>query len=183
MLKYRVLTAAALLLIILAAMWLLDSPLFACAVVIFFIVAAGEWTALIPIHSLSGRVSYVLLVILALYGAYFLAPLLLLYSALLVWLWAAAAICAYQHDAGLLGWQWPWVKTLTSLVMLTACWKAVILLQAASPVWLLAVFALVWLVDTGAFFPASVGEAMRWPRVLVPKKPGKVFGAAYFYPF
>lgn len=152
MLKYRIVTAIALLLIIVAMMWLLNPPIFAAAVAIFFIIGAAEWTVLIPLKSLCWRLGYTVLVILALYGAYFLSPLPLLCAALLVWLWAAAAICSYQCGASLLGFQWSWIKALTGLVMLVACWKGISLLKAVSPIWLLVVFGLIWLGDTGAFF-------------------------------
>jgi phosphatidate cytidylyltransferase len=152
MLRYRVLTAFVLLLIVVGMICLLNPPVFAAAIAIFFIISAAEWAVLAGINTLFGRLVYVLLVILLLFAAYRLPAAPILAVACLLWLWAIAAVCSYQNGAGLLGFQQVWLKRLSGVVMIVACWKAVVLLQAAAPRWLLMVFILIWLIDTGAYF-------------------------------
>lgn len=153
MLKSRVLTAVILLLIIIAMMWLLQPPVFATVISIFFIISADEWTRLIGVKQIFWRIAYTVLVVAAIGVAYFLPPQPVFYAALLLWLWAAAAVYAYQRDGvSLLGFQNAWVKALAGILMLVACWKSLVWLQTASPLWLLLALCLCWLVDTGAYF-------------------------------
>ena len=152
MLKYRMPTAIVLLMIIFAMMWWLQPLAFAVLISIFFIIAAQEWSKLLPWQSLLWRSVYVFLVILGLIIAYFLPPFPLFCAALLLWLWAAATVFSYQRGGHLLGFQWRWVKALSGVLMLVFCWKAVVWLKTASPIWLLLALALIWLVDTGGLF-------------------------------
>jgi phosphatidate cytidylyltransferase len=152
MLKFRVLTALVLLLIIFAMMWLLKSPVFAAVIAIFFVIGAIEWAGLIGFTSIFSRLIYALILVLCLFGAYFLNPLPLLSLAAVFWLWAAVAVGVYQSRSGLSGFQSIWVKAFCGLLLFTACWRAAVSLQAASPWWLVTVFCICWLSDTGAYF-------------------------------
>ena len=152
MLKYRVITAVVLLLIIFAMMWLLKPPIFAAVISIFFIISAKEWAGLMGLKSLWQQIVYAGLVIVLLFAAYFSPGMPIFCAALAVWIWAAISLFSYQQKGYLLGFHNPWVKGLCGLLLLTACWKGATLLQAASPLWLLWVFGLIWLTDTGAFF-------------------------------
>lgn len=151
MLKYRILTATVLLLIIFSMIWLLKSPWFGVWLAVFFLLSAYEWGILAGLKA-QGSYSYVLCVAFSLYLAYFLSPAYLLSLALLLWLWAAAAIYTYQTNGGLLGFQVFWIKTICGVIMLAACWKASVLLQSVSPMWLVMSFCVCWLADTGAYF-------------------------------
>ncbi len=151
MLKYRILTATVLLLIIFSMIWLLKSPWFGIWIAVFFLLSAYEWGGLVGLKP-QICYSYVLCVAFSLYLAYFLSPLYLLTLALVLWLWAAAAIYTYQIHRGVLGFQIFWIKTICGVIMLAACWKASVLLQSASPWWLLMSYCICWLSDTGAFF-------------------------------
>jgi phosphatidate cytidylyltransferase len=170
MLKSRVLTAIILLLIIVSLIWLLKTPVFAVIVSIFFIISAWEWARLVGLISIFWRFGYVILVILLLFTAYFLSPLPWLYTAFILWLWAAAAIISYQQGGGLLGFQNPWVKGLTGLVMLVACWRSLVVLQAASPWLLLGCLSVCWLADTGAYFAGRRWGAHALAERISPKK-------------
>ncbi len=153
MLKYRILTAIVLLLIILSMMWLLPSWLFSLAVSVFFIISAFEWAGLIGLQSLQGRCAYAFLLCLLLLTSYFLNPFPLLIVACIVWLGAGAVVVACQREFKKAFYlDEPWLKGVCGLLMLTACWKAISILQATSPLWLLISLAVCWLADTGAYF-------------------------------
>jgi phosphatidate cytidylyltransferase len=153
MLKRRVLTAIVLLLLIFAMMCFLKPPIFAVLVMPFYWVSAAEWAKLMGFESLWARGAYTVLIAAALGIAALLPASLLLAASLLCWLWAAAAVCCYQQDGvRLLGFQYPWIPTCTGVLMLAACWKAIVLLQAASPLWLIMALGICWVVDTGAYF-------------------------------
>ncbi len=152
MLKYRVVTAFILLVIIITIVWLLKSPVFAAIIAIFFVIGGWEWARLVGLNSVFWRFGYTFLVTLLIFIAYFCPPVPWFYSAFILWLWAAAAILSYECGGDLLGFQRPWIKALCGLVMLVACWKGVVLLQAASPWWLVIGLGLCWLMDTGAYF-------------------------------
>ncbi len=170
MLKYRVLTAVILLVIILAIVSLLKSPAFAAVIAIFFVVGGWEWARLVGLNSVFWRLGYVFLVILLLFIAYLSSPIPWFYGAFILWLWAAAAIISYECGAGLLGFQLPWIKAACGLVMLVACWKGVVLLQAASPWWLIICLCLCWLADTGAYFTGRHWGAHALAPRISPKK-------------
>jgi phosphatidate cytidylyltransferase len=170
MLKYRLLTAVILLLIIIAIVWFLKSAVFAAVMAIFFVVGGWEWARLVGLNSVFWRLGYTFLVILLLFIAYFCPPAPWFYGAFVLWLWDAAAILSYEYDACLLGFQLPWIKALCGLVMLVACWKGVVLLQAASPWWLIISLCLCWLTDTGAYFAGRHWGAHALAPRISPKK-------------
>lgn len=153
MLKHRVLTALVLLIIILPMMWFLPAWIFSLMVSLFFVVSAFEWAKLIGLQTLQARCAYALMLVLLLLCSYFLAPLPLLIVACLFWLAAGAVVVACQIGSEKAFYlDEPWIKGICGLLMLTACWKAVSILQAASPLWLLISLAICWLADTGAYF-------------------------------
>lgn len=149
---YRVLTALILLLIIFSMMWLLKSPVFAAVIALFFVIGALEWSGLVGLTAVSSRLMYALLLVLCLLGAYFLKPQILLILDLAVWVWGGVAVMRYQAKKQLSGFQSVWVKAVCGLLVLTACWQSAVLLQAISPWWLVTVFCISWLSDTGAYF-------------------------------
>jgi len=170
MLKSRLLTAIVLLAIIFALIFLLKPLYFSIAISIFFIFSANEWAAFIGLSSVFTRLAYIFLVAIGLLATYFLPPLPIFYGAFILWLWAALSISFYERKGMLLGLQNPWIRGLCGLFMLIACWKGVIVLQAASPVWLLLVFVLIWLVDTGAFFAGRRWGVHPLAKHISPKK-------------
>ena len=104
------------------------------------------------LNSVFWRLGYAFLVTLLLFIAYFCPPVPGFMAHLSCGSGLRRLFLAYECDAGLLGFQLPWIKALCGLVMLVACWKGVVLLQAASPWWLIIGLCLCWLTDTGAYF-------------------------------
>ena len=166
MLKYRTMTAFVLLLIIIGMIWLLPAPWFAALAVIFFAVGAWEWSRLVGLHAFYKRCLYFALVLSVIFLAYLIPPDGLLWLGVLVWLWAGASVLSYQRGLNALGFQYPFVKGFCGLWMLAACWKALVILQAASPVWLFLAFVVIWAVDTGAYFSGRRwGHGLLAPRI------------------
>lgn len=180
MLKYRVMTAIVLLLLIIAMMWLLNPPVFALTISIFFVIGAAEWAGLVGLTAIGWRIAYIGLLFLTIFGVSFLPPLILFTAAALVWLWAAAALCAYQRGGYLLGFQHPWVKAGCGLLLLAACWEGTVLLQSLSPEFLLLIFALCWLVDSGAFFAGKRWGSHALASRISPKKTWEGFWGGIF---
>jgi phosphatidate cytidylyltransferase len=152
-LRSRILTASILLIGIIAMIFLTSPLVFSLVVALFFVVAAYEWAGLFGIKNPQAyRLLFVILTLLGIYLFYLLPLLPVLLLALVIWIWGMAAIFSYQKKGELLGLGYSFSKIFCGWLILLCCWKSLTFLQAHLPLWLLLIFCLCWLVDTGAFF-------------------------------
>ncbi|HMM78112.1 MAG TPA: phosphatidate cytidylyltransferase [Gammaproteobacteria bacterium] len=174
-LRSRLLTAAVLggaLVLLVAA----GSPgLLAAVLAVFLALAAWEWGALCGWSRivLCGWVLATLAVAMLLWGA--LAPgaarLALLLATVAGWAAAGAAVAGAERGRAVLPEQ-GLVLALLGWGVLLPLWLSLLWLKTASPLLLLALFALIWLADSAAyFFGRRYGRRRLAPRV----SPGKTW--------
>ena len=185
MLKQRLLSALVMVpLVVLSVLYLQPSG-FAMVLGLVMLVAAWEWSALIPLYGLPARVTYVLVAAVAIGIAWFLARSeffvnSLLWVAMAWWLFVLFWITrpglgrevSSLHAAA---------KSVLGLGLLVSTWLALVVLHSRpdqGPHWVLYVMVLVWIADSGAFFAGrTFGRSKLAPQVSPGKTWEGVFGA------
>lgn len=191
MLKQRILTAAVLIPLALAAIFLLPLPYFGLAITAVLALAAWEWSPLMGVRKLSGRLAYTLLNTVILGALYWLTPIGGIWSAegmvdwlyyiVLVggiwWLLAIALVFNFPRSKSL--WQRSRIFVgAFGILILVPAWVALMSLRSlhydSNPTFggwaVLFVFILVWAADVGAYFAGKrFGRHKLMPNV----SPGK----------
>jgi len=186
-LKARLLSAAIMLPLVVSGVLFLSTPVFAAMLATIMLLAAWEWTHLIPVEQLVLRVVYVLVMAALMWMlwqtglSHFVFPLLLL--ALIWWLCALfwlsrPQLCAVLSPLTVN------IKLLAGALLLLPAWASLVTLHAGGergPVLTLMVMVLVWLADSGAYF---VGRQWGKTKLAPAISPGKtwegVFGGLFF---
>ncbi|SDH48375.1 phosphatidate cytidylyltransferase [Pseudomonas flavescens] len=172
MLKQRIITALILLPIALAGFFLLEGEAFALFIAVVVVLGAWEWARLAGFATQALRVAYAALVALLLYALHgwpALAPWVL---GIGVSWWALATLLVLSYPDSSRYWGGLPGRLLIGLLILLPAWQGLVVLkqwQLAN--WLiLAVMALVWVADIGAYFSGKrFGKRKLAPRV----SPGK----------
>ena len=184
MLKHRVATAAVLIPIMVAAVLLLPVIQLAYLFGIFAVIAAWEWSRLSGFTSLVSRLAYVGIVILIMVNSYhwihefrFLRDILFLvfvgWLFTLVWLAITPAEEILSNAVNV------YTRGLVGLLLLVPCWLALLSIHASGehgPYRLLALFVLVGLADSGAYF---TGKLMGVTKLAPLISPGKTLQGVY----
>ncbi|RUO38207.1 CDP-diglyceride synthetase [Aliidiomarina shirensis] len=191
MLKQRILTAAVLIPLALAAIFLLPLPSFGLAITAVLALAAWEWSPLMGVRNVGGRLAYTALTTVILAAVYWLTPIGgiwstegmvdWLYYIVLIggiwWLLAIALVFNFPRSKAL--WQRSrlFVGAFGILILVPA-WVALMTLRSlnydSNPMFgawaVLFVFVLVWAADVGAYFAGKrFGRHKLMPNV----SPGK----------
>jgi phosphatidate cytidylyltransferase len=152
---------------------------FALVAALAMLIAAWEWSALIPLHHPATRIAYLLLTLfcLAVIWNFAQSELLVdvvLWAALAWWLFvlywitrpALGGEATLAHALG---------KALLGLGLMVSTWLALVVLHSRpdqGPHWVLYALVLVWVADSGAFFAGrQFGRNKLAPRV----SPGKTW--------
>ncbi|WP_201555825.1 phosphatidate cytidylyltransferase [Psychrobacter sp. 72-O-c] len=145
----RIKTAVILIIIVGIALFASQTPiLFAPLLVISVIIAAHEWTKLMPKWRLPARF-VVLVLAVTLVSLMFEVTWVFWWAAsLVIWLMALSWVGKFPTHTNWYGKQ----LALMGVVILTASITAMFYLWQLSPWWLLYVFLLVWCADSGAYF-------------------------------
>ncbi len=179
MLKQRILTAVVLAGLVLAALFGLSTREFAVILGVVVILSAREWATLSGCEA-AGQQAYAGLMLLLLMLVWvvrdqplWFVPILgfsvVLWCALSVWLWRQRAVLAEPVAQGQL--------LLIGLPVLISPWLAMTVLHAqAGPVWVLFLFLIVWVADSGAYF---AGRRWGQQRLAVAISPGKTWEGVY----
>lgn len=165
----RILTAAVLIPLIVVALLVLPPAAAVAAVSLFLIVAAWEWPGFLGWGTLAGRAAYVLIIVLGALVVVQLEPAWLLYAALAWWVLALLWVMRYPTPIP------PAVTFACGLFVLLPPWVAVaylLLHTAAGGAALLAVLAVVWAADIGAYF---AGRGFGRKRLAPAVSPGKTW--------
>ena len=182
MLKQRILTALVLAPIAIAAVLLLDTPLFALVLGIVFAFGLLEWSRLIGMRNVLLRVALVALAVVLMALAWQYRQHRTLEVALacgaawwmLAPLWLRNFTFASEPRK-----RWLSVKALAGLLAVVPAWAAAVLLHGAperGPYWLLFVVVLVWCADIGAYFAGRrFGTTKLAPKI----SPGKTIAGVY----
>ena len=179
MLKQRILTALVLAGLVLAALFWLSTREFAVLLGVVAILSAREWATLSGCQP-AGQQAYAGAVLLLLMLAWivrdrlqWLLPILLL--TLLFWVVISAWLWQHRHDLGAsLGQP---LLLVCGLPVLIVPWLAMTVLhEQAGPTWVLFLFLIVWVADSGAYFAGR-----RWGQQhLAPAiSPGKTWEGVY----
>lgn len=170
MLKQRIITALILLPLVLGALFYLDTPLFALAMLIPVAIGGWEWSNIMGLTSQVQRVAYVVVVLVGLAVEYAMALDSVLIISGLWWLAAIGLVKLYPKKTNL--WATPATMGLIGLLILMPAWWGLVVLhrQENGSLWLLYALVLVWGADTGAYFAGrAFGKRKLAPRV----SPGK----------
>lgn len=169
MLKKRMMTAVIGLPLLVLAILFLPPTAFTLLIGFLMLFAGWEWSLLSGVRKKSRRIFYVLFIFIGLFMSVFISTVLFLWMALLAWLWIFAAIVQYERDQKPLGFQSSWVRGLTGFFIIIAAWGAIVILRANPNFgsgWLLALLAIVFSADTGAYFAGRLfGKKHLSPRV------------------
>jgi len=175
LLLHRVATALILAPIVIAGIFLLSELYFAYFVGIFIVLAGWEFGNLCGFTSIR-RVLYAGLILLSMFGAYFLDAVLLLWAGFFWWCVALILVLGYPHSAKF--WGGVWQRSCMGFFVLVPAWISLIQLKAyeQSTFLILVLMFLVWGADIGAYFAGrAFGRKKLAPRV----SPGKSWAGVY----
>lgn len=173
MLKERIITALILLPIVL---WCVfgagDSSAFKALAGALVLVGAWEWTALMKVENLPGRVAFVTLVAAGVVTAALpqAAPWHVSLYGLATGFWLIALRMVTGFPDSSRYWSKGIVLLPMGLLLLIPAWSGLVDLHQASPWWLMYLFLLVWGADTGAYF---AGRALGKNKLAPAVSPGK----------
>jgi phosphatidate cytidylyltransferase len=172
-LKERVFTALVLVAVVLGVMLGLPPIATVCLLTVLVLVGAWEWAGFAGFASRAARVTYTIVVALALVACHYLytaSPgfVWIMLTIAMVW-WFAAFLWVCLAPARVT----PVTAALAGLLSLVPCWLALVYVTSTTTQgthWVLFTLALVWAADTGAFFAGRwLGRVPLAPRVS-PKK-------------
>lgn len=182
MLKQRVLTALVLAPIAVAAVLLLDTPMFALVLGIVFAFGLLEWSRLIGMRHALPRLALVAVAVAAMalawqYREHRTLELALACGAVF-WMLAPLWLRNFEFASAPRR-RWLSVKAAAGLLAVVPAWAAALLLHGAperGPYWLLFVVVLVWCADIGAYFAGRrFGTTKLAPKI----SPGKTIAGVY----
>lgn len=178
MLWQRVLTAAILIPLVVAGILLLDTALLAIALAGAFLIGAQEMADLAQVRGLLGQFGFVVTLAVVFWLCWQL--LLPKHVASVQWVmaawWVLTTLMLVFRRSGLarVNTLRPAVLLLGGLVLITA-WLSIVALHGAGqrgPQWVLVLFGLIWLADSGAYFAGrAFGKRKLSPQV----SPGKTW--------
>lgn len=169
MLKQRLLTAALLIPLVLAAIYFL--PLFyffllGCGLVVL---AAWEWCLLANFKSTTIKIAYVSLVLLFCALSWCLPFELFTLGGVLLWVAFIIALCRYPKGSSF--WQrHAWFRAFSALFAFVAFLASLTLLKAASPTLIFVLLAIVWIMDSAAYFAGRLWGKTPLAAHISPKK-------------
>ena len=184
MLKQRILTALVLAPIAIAAVLLLETPMFALCLGVVFALGLLEWSRLIGIRLIYSRLALVAVAVVLMglawqyRGRGGLEVALVCGAAwwMLAPLWLSNVSFASQPRK-----RWLSVKAAAGLLAVVPAWAAALLLHGTperGPWWLMFVVALVWCADIGAYFAGrKFGKRKLAPTISPGKTTAGVYGA------
>jgi len=158
-LKQRVITAAILVPIVVSSILYLPYPYFALLLALFVVQGSWEWTNMVQIRFVLGRISFVMLVAALLYGAWlsFSASsawlLYVLIAAVLWWLFALFLVILYPKYTVLRSNKV--MQLFAGALILVPSWVALVRLHASDeqgPLYVLFLLIIIWVADSGAYF-------------------------------
>jgi phosphatidate cytidylyltransferase len=172
MLKARVMTALVLLGIFLPVLWLAPLIWLGALLALVITLASWEWWRLLFPNNKKRAISYagICLLNLAAWVMYanMDAVVVLLCMTVAFWVLMVPLIMKQSLEFDLAKWKWP--LAISGLLILPACWFALMHLRAISMTLFLSVLILVWTADIGAYF---VGKSFGKNKLAIRLSPGK----------
>ncbi|UQB41378.1 CDP-archaeol synthase [Thiomicrospira microaerophila] len=154
MLRQRIITAFVLLLVSLFALFMAPPLLWQGLVVLVVAIAAWEWTQFARLEKVGYRLSFVALSVLLLsFGLFYGVSSFLVLMALIQLVLVVYGVTRFQITAGKPLFSQPLVNLAVGLLFMISFGMALVWLRDIHSVWLLLLsLAMIWLVDTGAYF-------------------------------
>ena len=183
MLKQRLLSALVMVPLVIVIVLYVDQRTFALLVALALLVAAWEWTGLVPLRSRRARVLYLAATAAVTAVAWHFARSegfvnALLWVALLWWVfvlfWVSRPMLGRGDSPVVRG-----AKALLGIGLLVSTWLALVVLHGRpdqGPHWVLYVMFLVWFADSGAYF---AGKAFGQRKLAPEVSPGKTWEGVY----
>ena len=182
MLKARLLSAAIMVPLVVCGVLFLPTPVFTAILAAIMLLAAWEWSQLVPVRQIVLRIAYVLVMAVLMWMLWqtglsqLLFPLLLL--AMIWWLCALFWLSRPQFFL-VLSPLTVNIKLLAGALVLLPAWASLVTLHASGergPVLTLMMMVLVWLADSGAYFAGRQwGKTKLAPAI----SPGKTWEGVY----
>ncbi len=169
MLRQRLLTAAILIPLVLAAIYFL--PLFyfflmGCGIVAL---AAWEWCTLADFKNTKIKIAYVLFALLLCALSWDLPFELFTLGGVLLWI--AFIVALFRYPKGSIFWQrHSWLRAFPALFAFVAFLASLMLLKEASPVFIFMLLAIVWVMDSAAYFAGRLWGKRPLAPQISPKK-------------
>lgn len=179
----RIITGIILLPLLLTAILFLPPVYFCIFTGALVLVGAWEWSLLAGIVKKSSRVVYVACVMLGLFVSALFSPVILLSVALLVWIWILVAIIYYQRNELAVGLQFPAVRIVMGIIVLTSTWVSIVTLKIHpdfNASWLILVLLIIFGADIGAYFSGSFFGKNAFCSRVSPKKTWEGFFGGLF---
>lgn len=176
MLRQRIITAVILVPLALLGVFALSPFYFSLFVGGVVLLAGWEWGNLAGL-SQPGRLAYVVVLALGLYGSQYLPQTYILSTAVVIWGAALALVLTYPESTAL--WRHSVLKLAMGIVVLAPAWSCLVWLKHAenSSMLIVYLFALIWGADIGAYF---FGKRFGRRKLAAKVSPGKswegVFG-------
>ncbi len=172
MLKKRILTALILLPFVLLLVFYAPGNVFSVAVALVLLLAAFEWTQLVPISKrlVKQAILLGLSVCLAVSSWVQISEFHILIVPVITWLLFCLAIIAFPRGVWL--WGNTFIVLLSLFILLVACFKALVSLRELEQgqVYLFYLLCLIWGADTGAYF---AGKFFGKRKLIAKVSPGK----------
>ncbi|OGT30146.1 MAG: hypothetical protein A3E87_10575 [Gammaproteobacteria bacterium RIFCSPHIGHO2_12_FULL_35_23] len=181
MLKQRIITGSLLAILALIILFFLPVAYFMVITALIVLLGAWEWSFLAGLIEFRTRIIYLILMLGAMIGSFFLPVLLVLIIASLWWLIAGYLVVKYPATKVYLTRRW--VRMIMGFLVLVPCWLTLSILKASNQGigLLLFLLCLVWAADIGAYF---AGKWWGKDKLIPNVSPGKtwqgLFGGLIF---
>ncbi len=177
MLRQRLLTAAILIPLVMAAIYFSSQLYFfliGCGIVAL---AAFEWCTLANFKDPKIKILYIILTLLLCALIWCLPFELFTLGGVLLWIAFIIALCRYPKGSAF--WQRSaWLRAFCGLSALIAFLASLMVLKIASPVYVFVLLAIVWIMDSAAYFAGRLwGKKPLAPEISPKKTREGLFGA------
>jgi phosphatidate cytidylyltransferase len=169
MLKQRMLTAAILIPLVLAAIYFLPQSYFFLIGSIIVALAAWEWCTLANFNDLKIKIVYVIITVLLCALIWCLPFELFTLCGALLWVAFIIALCRYPKGSDF--WRHSaWLRAFCGVSALITFLASLMVLKIATPVYIFILLAIVWIMDSAAYFAGRLwGKKPMAPKIS-PKK-------------
>lgn len=171
MLKFRLITALIMIPLVTASIFYLPPLTFLSVAMLVILMAGWEWSQLAGIDHPIKKLTYLVLLALTLVLAISIPVFFVVFIAITWWVVAILLLALYPKGSAYWG-KGSMARGFMGLLVLMPCWIGLIILQGFSPEVLMFCLALIWCVDSAAYF---VGKKWGAHKMVPAISPGKSY--------